>query len=68
MIYLEIILLIVGIVLLIIGYRKTDRNLMLAAAVVLWLSASIHDIVSGAIDAASSSQERQSTTEIENRN
>ena len=68
MLYVEIILLILGLVLLVIGYRKTDRNLMLVAAIVLWLSASIQDIVEGAIETATSAQERHSTTAIENRN
>ena len=68
MLYIEIILLILGLVLLVIGYRKTERNLMLVAAIVLWLSASTQDIVEGAIETATSAQEPNSTTAIENRN
>jgi drug/metabolite transporter (DMT)-like permease len=42
-----IILEVVGVVLLIVGYRKSNRNLMLLAAVLLWLGSGLDDFVLG---------------------
>lgn len=41
---------IIGLVLLVIGYRKNNRNLLLAAAICLWLGAGVNDFVRGLID------------------
>jgi hypothetical protein len=38
---------IVGLVLLVIGYRKANRNLMLAAALLLWFGGSFDGFVQG---------------------
>ena len=44
---LEIALFVVGAILLLVGYRKTNRNLLLAAAVLLFLTGAIGDLTSG---------------------
>ncbi|VXA99630.1 hypothetical protein [Massilia sp. 9I] len=36
-----------GLVLLVLGYRKSNRNLMLAAALCLWFGGGISDFVRG---------------------
>jgi hypothetical protein len=38
---------IIGVILLVVGYRKSSRNLMAAAAVLLWLGGSFNDFVGG---------------------
>ena len=47
---LEIGLFVVGAILLVLGYRKTNRNLLLAAAVLLFLTGTIGDLTSGFSD------------------
>jgi hypothetical protein len=47
MTYIEIVLLFVGVVTLVIGYRKHHRNLLLSAAVVLFLAGAIGHFVRG---------------------
>jgi hypothetical protein len=41
---------IIGLVLLVMGYRKSNRNLMLAAALLLWFGGSFNGFVSGLVD------------------
>ena len=45
-----------GLVLLILGYRKANRNLMLAAALCLWLGAGIPDFARGFLEGAQAGQ------------
>ncbi|PBJ81596.1 hypothetical protein CMZ84_15525 [Lysobacteraceae bacterium NML93-0399] len=47
MLVLQVLLLAIGLVILVIGYRKHHRNLMLAAALVLLLAGSVSEVVSG---------------------
>ena len=47
MYYLEVGLLLIGIVLLVMGYRKRNRNMMLVAAIFLFLSAAMDSLVGG---------------------
>lgn len=47
MYFLEIALLLLGLVMLIAGYRKNNRNMLLAAAMILLLSAGIEGLVDG---------------------
>ena len=47
MYYVEIALFLAGLFLLIIGYRRTHRNMLLAAAIALFLSAGIGSLVNG---------------------
>jgi hypothetical protein len=44
---------IVGLILLVLGYRRNNRNLLLAAALCLWIGAGVNDFVRGFMDAAS---------------
>ena len=44
---ISIMLEISGIIFLTIGYRKSNRNLMLLGAVLLWIGGSINDMVQG---------------------
>ena len=55
MYYLEIALFVIGIVLVVVGYRKNGRNLLLAGAVVLYLSAALPQFVGGYLDGVSGS-------------
>lgn len=50
---LEIGLFIAGAVLLVIGYRKTNRNVLVAAAVLLFLAGTAGDFISGYRDGVS---------------
>ena len=45
MYYLEITLFLIGLVLLVAGYRSRNRNVMLSAAIILFLSASVDSLV-----------------------
>ncbi|KPN17404.1 hypothetical protein AO715_04970 [Xanthomonas sp. Mitacek01] len=47
MLILQVLLLVAGLVALVIGYRKHNRNLMLAAALVLLVAGSVSEFVSG---------------------
>ena len=47
MTYIEIVLLVVGVITLVVGYRKHRRNLLLSAAIVLFLAGAIGDLVHG---------------------
>ncbi|WP_275041321.1 hypothetical protein [Massilia sp. 9096] len=40
-------------VLLAVGYRKTNRNLLLAAALMMWLGAGLNDFTQGFVDGVS---------------
>lgn len=48
--YIEIILLVVGVIALIVGYRKNQRNVLLFAAIVLFLAATVGDFAHGILD------------------
>jgi hypothetical protein len=37
----------VGLILLVIGYRTSNRNLLLAAALILWIGSAVPDLVQG---------------------
>jgi hypothetical protein len=41
---------IVGLVLLVIGYRKSNRNLMVAAALLLWFGGSFNEFANGFVN------------------
>lgn len=43
---------VVGLVLLVIGYRRSNRNLLLAASLCLWFGGSLSDFVHGFMDGA----------------
>lgn len=47
MFLIESVLFVVGVILLVVGYRKNDRNLLLAAAVVLLLVGGLSDFAGG---------------------
>ncbi|WP_199171567.1 MULTISPECIES: hypothetical protein [Luteimonas] len=47
MLILQVLLLVAGLVALVIGYRKHNRNLMMAAALVLLVAGSVWEFVSG---------------------
>ena len=47
---MEIALLAAGLVALVVGYRKNHRNLLLTAAILLFLAAGLRDVVDGFID------------------
>lgn len=47
MLILQVLLLVAGLVALVIGYRKHNRNLMLAAALALLVAGSVSEFVSG---------------------
>lgn len=47
MYFLEIALFVAGLILLVFGYRKNHRNLMLCAAITLFLSAALPSTISG---------------------
>lgn len=41
---------IIGLVLLVLGYRRNNRNLLLAAALCLWIGAGVNDFARGFMD------------------
>lgn len=45
--YIELLLLVVGVVVLVVGYRRSSRNLLLSAAIMLFLAGTLGDIVHG---------------------
>ncbi|WP_109126395.1 hypothetical protein [Dyella sp. C11] len=47
MIYVEIACFVIGVVALVIGYRRNQRNLLLVAAIVLFLAGSVGDFAGG---------------------
>ena len=47
MLVLQILLLVAGLAVLVVGYRRHNRNLMLAAALVLLAAGSVSEVVSG---------------------
>ena len=49
MLYVEILLFVAGMVLLVVGYRRNRRNLLLAGAIVLFLSSAGPQFASGAV-------------------
>ena len=55
MYYVAVVLLVLGLGLLVVGYRKTNRNMLATAAIVLLLSGSLESLVTGFIDGASAS-------------
>jgi len=56
MFYLALILLVAGIVLLVVGYRKNSRNMLLVGALVLFSSAAIPDFIEGVQEGYSGSK------------
>jgi len=54
--YFSYLLGILGLVLLVIGYRKTNRNLLLAAALVLCFGAGFDDFSRGFMDGVNSTR------------
>lgn len=50
MYYVEIALFIVGLVMLVVGYRKNQRNVLLTAATLLFLAGTLGSIASGFSD------------------
>ena len=55
MYYVTLALLLMGFGLLVLGYRKSNRNMLAASAIVLLLSGSLESMVSGFIDGAGDS-------------
>jgi disulfide bond formation protein DsbB len=62
MYYVEITLFVVGLVLLIVGYRKNRRNVLLVAAIVLFLSGALGSFVKGYKDGYSGSRNAHSSS------
>lgn len=54
--YLEIALFIIGAGLLILGYRRTNRDVLVVAALLLFLAGSIGDFFSGFVDGVNGSR------------
>ena len=50
MYYIEISLFLIGLVLLVVGYRSRNRNVMLSAAILLFLSAAVDSLVGGFLE------------------
>jgi lipoprotein signal peptidase len=50
MYYLEIALFVVGLIVLVVGYRKNQRNVLLTAAILLFLSGALGSAVDGFSD------------------
>lgn len=55
MTYIEVALLLLGVIALAVGYRKNHRNLLLSAAVILFLAGAVGDLASGFHDGFSAS-------------
>ena len=55
MYYVTFVLLVLGLGLLVWGYRKTNRNMLATAAIALLLSGSLESMVAGFIDGAGAS-------------
>lgn len=47
MTYVEIALFVIGLVALVVGYRRNRRNVLLAAAIVLFLSGTVSEFATG---------------------
>jgi hypothetical protein len=47
MTYIEIVLLVMGVIALVVGYRKHHRNLLLSAAIILFLAGATGDLARG---------------------
>jgi hypothetical protein len=47
MLYASLGLFIIGIIVLVVGYRKNDRNMLVVAAIILFTSAALEDFVQG---------------------
>ena len=50
MYYIEITLFLIGLVLLVVGYRSRNRNVMLSAAIILFISAAVDSLVGGFLE------------------
>ena len=50
MYFIEITLFLIGIVLLVVGYRRRNRNVMLSAAIILFMSAAVDSLVGGFLE------------------
>ncbi|HZX69876.1 MAG TPA: hypothetical protein VFE77_03575 [Rhodanobacter sp.] len=48
--YIQSVLLVVGVIVLVVGYRKNQRNLLLSAAVVLFLAGTVGNFTQGFLD------------------
>ena len=48
--FVELALFVAGVAVLVVGYRKNDRNLMLAAAILLLLAGALGGMVEGFLD------------------
>ena len=62
MYYLEITLFLIGLALLVVGYRSRNRNVMLSAAITLFLSASVDSFVGGFLEGYQKSQAAHQVT------
>ena len=50
MYYIEITLFLIGLVLLVVGYRSRNRNVMLSATIILFMSAAVDSLVGGFLE------------------
>ncbi|MCY7313461.1 MAG: hypothetical protein LH491_07510 [Pseudoxanthomonas sp.] len=50
MYYIEITLFLIGVVLLVVGYRTRNRNMMLSAAIILFMSAAVDSLAGGFLE------------------
>ncbi len=60
--YFEIAMLVLGVVLVAFGYRRNGRNLLLAGAIVLYLSVAAPQFVGGLMDGASGTADGAGTS------
>ena len=61
MYYFEIALFVIGIALLVSGYRKNNKNVLLAAAITLFFSAAIGDLTAGFTDGFTANQNKHAS-------
>ena len=65
MYYIEITLFLIGLVLLVVGYRSRNRNVMLSAAIILFMSAAVDSLVGGFLEGCEQSEaSRQATGQL----
>ena len=64
MYFIEITLFLIGLVLLVVGYRSRNRNVMLSAAIILFMSAAVDRLVGGFLEGYRESRTGQQTGQL----
>ncbi len=64
MYYIEITLFLIGLVLLVVGYRSRNRNVMLSAAIILFMSAAVDSLVGGFLEGYNESRTGQQAGQL----